>query len=391
MNGRVRARHAGTGLTEESAKCGDFRRRGHLAGVLLAAACLAPPAVLAIEVIDTGTFVRQSGGKPEMYWIDNDTLLYGGARTPEDASKYERRRLMTYSVATRQLKDLGSYGGGLCYDRGYVRYLRPAPGTENTNGPWDTILRYTGRFGEEKLTPLAKPLPGHSSLLGFEHLQVCLWDSELPPLPAWTKGRWIKELRPEHGFVQMEPKPDSVFGTYPVRLYRPGDGPDGGVPITAMREDERLSLWRYVPHKNAYWVTNSSTTSPRRPPGTFRAWWVYPDGRVELFMSFDLQLTLERHYSWVPQIPVRDGLLLAKDRQGVPRWPFGNLGHAGLYRFDIKPQHEKLVAGEISNWAVSPNGCRVAFGNDTRLNYEWPHQYRVQIIDVCESKGGKNK
>lgn len=121
--------------------------------------------------------------------------------------------------------------------------------------------------------------------------------------------------------------------------------------------------------------------------GVFRSWWLYPDGRVEPALIYDARKAYRGNGKWspTPVFPYRNGYLIAHPRTIDPGW----LGDrdAGLYRFDPNGEHERLVRGDIGPYAVSPDGCKVAFGNDYRIVHarETPLTltYAFQLINVC--------
>lgn len=228
----------------------------------------------------------------------------------------------------------------------------------------------------------------YSSRNDFEY--SCRQVADLPPQPSVSPDVLIKRLLPEHGFVTFATAPGKPASPlYPLALY-PKESQARSVPLGELRGADLSWRWPYSEFKNAYWLTEVIRVVPPRPtPATprFRSWWLHPDGRTEIAIEFDLNATFDGSYSWVPAIPFRNGFLAIQDRTRTGRKPStGNIGNSGLYLFDPKGKHKKLLSGTVQSVAVSADGCKVAAGVDDRLHDGASERLMLRILNACELK-----
>lgn len=217
----------------------------------------------------------------------------------------------------------------------------------------------------------------NDSALDFHY--TCKRIADLPAEPINARGKRLKRLRPEHGFVEIEAL-DPLGPVYPVRFY-PADPTRPATPIDALRGADIDLWWTWFPFKHAYWIEHVVHHDPILPPGNYRSWWLHPDGRVSVAAEFNLAQTFRGRRSWTPTIPVRDGFLALEER-GRPSRILGDIRDAGIYRFDPTGKHKKLTAGQVGSWAVSPDGCNLAVGIDDKRQRS--NRYILKVLDVCE-------
>jgi len=343
----------------------------------------------ALSVVDTGTYLSPYTG---IFWLDDDRVIfggYGGPRgVPDELRPGDRpmhtARFLEYRLSTGQFNDRGAIAsGGPCADGGYVRYAKPLAGLANSpvEPKWQGFY---GRYGEETAQP---PSPPRTTLVRSWN---CKLEDELAPLPEWTKGRQIRRLRPEHGFLEFE---DSRSGEwYPVRIIRPGEGPSSSVPLTRVNALEFDWPPLYAPADRAYLIGSRRPQSPGVAP-RYYLWRLFLDGRIEQIVSVGGVSRAARESTISPPKgieaafsgPVGTILPLGSRRFIFNGGAFdgrGNLNDSGLYV--LEPSGiKKLVKGRVKAISLSPNGCKAAAGVDTQDPMALD-QFRLHIVDACD-------
>ena len=342
-----------------------------------------PTSLWAVPIIEAEAYVASPPiGGSSIFWVDNDTVIFKGMPMRPASKEVSGERLLQFKVSQRKLTDLGSLGGGLCVSNGNIRYWRPTPETQDKPLSSQQSEWFAGSIGKE-----TKVLPPPPKSEWIDETQGCKFNTELPPLPDWMEaakkeGRLFKRLRPEHGWVELgssQVKGSAWPKQYPIRLYRPGTNEAEGIEIRGVEAKDIDPIWTYYPFKNAYRLVELMRAGPPKE-GIATGWWLHPDGRLEIAYQYDRSDTYDGIRTWGPLIPVRDGLLSAE-------WPYPKAKFSpGLYWFDPKGKHRLLVTGELGAWAVSPDGCKLAFGNENRLNSKGMAQTRLQVIDTCLDK-----
>lgn len=323
------------------------------------------PANAGVEVIDTG---RTLGEYPNLHWMDNKRVIFTAASgsycEKEGGYKQPLNQIVIFDTETRKAQEYGEAGvNGLCYAEGNVSYARRV---RNGNScPTDRYEHYMGKLGHEVLTEGA----------GKINTYTCRPESELPPLPDWMEaakkeGRLFKRLRPEHGWVELgkAQNASSLPSEFPIRLYQPSANESEGIVIRSVEGKDLQSNWVYYRFKDAYRLEP-------RGSGTM-AWWFYPDGRIEVSPRMG--------------IPVRKGFIF-NVVQPSKSWIGAQTNPSGLYFRRTETESIKLVAGFTNSpfgFAISPDGCRVAFGTDKDLSQSLGSRFKLQIIDVCLANSG---
>jgi len=328
------------------------------------------------DVTRVEAYVRNSSTGRSVFWVDNDTLVFHGAPILQDGTVKRGEWLLEYKVSTGKVREQGRIGS-LCFDNGYIRYWRPTPETADLPLTQQKPEVFYGPYGKE--TQMPPPLVKKTNAPSARTWD-CKYEDELPSLPAWTKGKVVKRLRPEHGFV--EAAPISWMDVRLAKLY-PSSGGQADIPLRAL--DLPISLTtEYYPFKNAYLFTSSYHRTPLPSGVPQNLWWLYPDGRLE-----EIATIIRDEKNWpLTNVDVwnfvisRQGIYFSGAEPNItPR-----IGKSGLYRLKPGGQPEKIVDGRIGSKAVSPDGCKIAFGNDDRWLVEGNKQLKLQIIDVCKGE-----
>ena len=342
----------------------------------------------AAEVVDTGALL---GEYPVIRWMDNQRVMFLAAsgqtcdrKDKPDSYKQPLNRIAIFDTRTQQLSWHGDVGiNGLCYADGNIAYARRL--VSDGLCPKDEWVYFRGRFGEEKAQQPVPPLDSYSCL------------PEVQSSPAWLEaarksGRIFTPLKPEHGWVEMANARRSdgslekdLDMMHPARIFA-RDDQGQGKPVRGLEVVKLGFPWLYYQFKNAYLIEEWATAIPMTT-GFVRSWWLYPDGSVEPALHYDRALR-KGDTQWVENkiIPTRAGHLQVHERS-YSRLPFAN-AKTGLYLFRPDGSFKKLAGGRIelfalNSQAVSPDGCRVAFGTDEHYA-EGREQYTLKLIDVCK-------
>lgn len=335
---------------------------------------------MAIEAIDSGVVL---GEYPVIRWMDNERVIFLGAsgehcKREDRPDSYKRplNRIAIFDTRSRELSWYGEKGiAGLCYAEGNISYAR----LKVTAGfcPTDEWMYFRGRLGQEAALP-GVPLDTYS----------CLPEAEVREAPPWLEearksGRLFKPLKPEHGWVEMAIHPRGGIRanpTYPIKIHRPGSNPDEGTALAEVFREHLLEGYyldppKYIAVKNAYIVRLGyfqSRLPPRSEP--LPEWWVYPDGKIT-----KVEYKNPNSQYWGVAVFTRPGALLIHHS-------FSERARKedGLYA-DEPNGPVRLDSGHITDHtAVSPDGCKLAYGNDPRGFWaEGPRQFHLRIIDVC--------
>lgn len=358
---------------------------GSAIGVLrFAAAGLLILPAFALEVQDYGIEVR---GAESMRWVDNDRLaLIGLVHVPNrPITPYAGQRsgkLVILDTRTGKTDWHEEFFGRFCHD-----------GENFTLSSIDDIYHPDKKSHEYRFWILSG-VPGKLArkevtreyLNNFDFTMTCK-GTDQRRLPsglekARQSGRQFKPLKVEHGWVEMaihSRRGIRANPTYPIKIYPPGATEEGGFPVSDIFRQhlgEGFSLWspEYVSFKDAYFILLDYYQSVR-PTGSPLGWWMFPDGRVEA-----LVLANPLSQTWGNLVFTRSGNLLI-------RMSFTRKTHheAGIYIDDVKGPMN-LFSGRVQEKAsVSPDGCKVAFGNDPRPDVApGSERYILHMIDVCE-------
>lgn len=357
----------------------------------LAVAILFAVSSTAIFAEDIGIVVRENGiNRGSIYWWDDDSLLVAGVHSKHPPKDNSGWRLLRYKVSDKSVTDMGQVGA-LCVSDGYLRISRlSADSFGKAASDWKFVL-YSGSIDKLVEDPPRPVSPPSTNPPSFNALSNCKFPDELP-VPAWLEsakksGRVFRPLKLEHGWLEMAyaRRPDGSFnyalGMHPIRVYPPDDQ-GHGKPVLGLEQIDLGPIQTYYAFKGAYLVYErgvySSTT------GFVRSWWLYPDGHVEPALQYDRALR-RGDTLWVEDqiIPTRMGYLQIHERS-YSRMPSAN-AMTGLHLFEPKGSFKKLAGGRIepTSLAVSPDGCRVAFGADERY-VDGAAQYLLKLIDVCK-------
>lgn len=323
----------------------------------------------AVEVRDTGYLTHHH---LDMFWVSNDEILFAAwLGSEEDAFKGRRvYRLVTLNVETGEKTIGNELTNHLCYANGFVSYLLSMP---------DRRRFMQGMLGQEKVVDEPR--------YGDVDRMTCRKITDLPDLPAWAKGRDVRRLRPEHGYLDMG---SSVAGqrlmNSEVRLVPP-DSSDGVLLPFRRREvfggEGAFAPGKYMEFKQAYFVrpdyflkvsvhaSGGYNTNPWPEHIPEYWWWLYPDGRTETVRMETGPWTggLKAYEPTVTGIFIRSN---------------GTNGAYVVHRGRTTP----VARVSVNKFAVSPDGCRVAFQNTPR---QVRRLARLKVVELCKDSSAASE
>ena len=314
----------------------------------------------------------------QMYWLDKDRVLFLGGEIVREGRDFGKLRqaLMIFDVPKRKTTVYRSdTRSNLCFSEGYVMYTAGEAGEKR---------RFAGEFGREVHTPW---LTAEEAALvpdaRLNYLTCKVFDYG----PHRQSGQSVRPLRDGDGLLQLGPLVrDEWTQRTPIRLLRNSDGVSIDLPI----ERRQAYHVHYAPFHSAYLLArfiNQTATIEWSAKGCEALWWLSPDGRTEkecmpYLPSFSFGLG---HL-----VPWRDGVLFAHHR-GAGQW---GPGDAGLYIWSrVDGLLRRVLPGVVSHGvtghpAVSPDGCRVAFGYARNMNQNRPRTRSLRVLELCQ--GGKS-
>lgn len=315
-------------------------------------------------IVDSGVWATNSH-PGDIYWLDNDHVLFLGSGTATPVTK-EDQWLLIWDTKANQITKYKQHVGGFSYCDGTILY---AVASVPLTGRKITWTYYRGKLSEETidLTPDRR-----------EDKLNCRLISAWPKFP---QGKAQAILRDQDGFlVRDETVANEKFENYPILYYRARD--KEVIPLPFHRyEADRVN---YYPFRQAYFLAPASyfrqgthlTPWPKNVP--LYVWWLFPDGRVEK-VEIPLGAWTKGGLRFVPN---REGLFLINKHSKSNRDP----GDAGGYLVQGTTV-KKLISGVLTDVSVvSPDGCRIAFSHapsDDADSFDAKNKRTLKMIDVC--------
>ncbi|MCW2573472.1 MAG: hypothetical protein JWO88_3530 [Frankiales bacterium] len=343
--------------------------------------------LLDIQAAEIKTYKIEVPAAPgSIHWIDDHRIaaiaVVKKTALPAEPDLDQRvRRLAILDVALNQVTWGDEFSGELCAKGETIAYFTKQEVIQPT-GIAERFWLSHGSIGHVVKREVTREAL-EDRVFDFQH--NCRSIAELPALPIVHEGKRLQRLRVEDGVVEWQiSRGHPTDPQYPITFYS-YDPRRAPVKLDVFQGRDIAPQWPFFKFKDAYWITEQLRRYPVTPPGSYRSWWLYRDGRVESAIEFDLSATFDGHHAWTPKIPTKDGFLTTADRGR--RYPvLGNLGNSGLYRFNVNGKHERLLAGTVRPWAVSPNGCQIAVGNDPRRDDAGQEHLFINVLDVCRRR-----
>lgn len=295
-------------------------------------------------------------------WVGNDKVVFHGFPVGPKAGT---TALYLWDLKGKPRKLLTNAHGS-CVSEGTIRTSQLSK-----NGKATMFNLRDPAFTPQKRPP--KPAP---KLSVFDPVS-CSW---IASPKALRDHKW-QALRKGHGFLDFTPNGRQIGPLWPVEhldakeLTRRDTGISMPKPI--------LPMAVYAAHDGSYLVydLNQSPADEQR--------WIEANSRT--IWRLDRQLT-SRKLSvpagpWVgigsgtiAFLPARPGVLITSNNFARD----GAAGGAGLYLLDPGATAQRLESGLVQEAAVSPDGCRLAYGFKPRLDIGIPEGGpRLVVLDLC--------
>ena len=280
----------------------------------------------------------------QVFWLDNERILFygyepGSYPTPGGDRGF-KTGMYVWNIREDRVRHFPNTGGELCYDHGYISYVRLDP-----NNPGE-FLHYSGKIGEEKP---ARYIRGR----GRNDFSCRYYDSYPDSLPA---DRTTRLLHDAHGYLDLGlPRGQGwSLENAPVTFYRRGSSEGVRLPF-GQRE---IATIRFSVFNSAYLLyggyIDQAGIDNSWPIGKPQPLWILkPDGNVSQIM--------------MPAGPwnSRGSTMYFLTKKGVfiVSHHFSSVsdaGPGGAYLFD-GAKVGNLVTGQVNAANVAPDGCKVAF------------------------------
>jgi hypothetical protein len=304
-------------------------------------------------------------------WMDNETLLLeeytGKIVTRHNGARVRVFHLTSYNYKSGKRHDYGRVGTELCYADGYVSHgMRPDDEEEH-------VIVVYGELGKEVKRRIK---PGQ---LAFDRgaRGSCRPWTERPARPSWANEKTtIWYLWPRLGVIDCQTWAVSpLTRNIKARFHRPDDDVGTELPFSC-EEVSGYNALRYYQFKGAYFAFEFDYRHPWPEGRGRRAFWLYPDGRVET-LTFSYSKAIRN-----TAIPVVDGILAFSrpDNRKDDYWVYF-----------LKPDSSKrLYRGEATG-ITSPDGCKVAMLIDPDFkarvqsrNVKTP--VFLKVLDFCRTR-----
>ena len=317
--------------------------------------------------------------KHRMFWLDNDRVMFTGYEIDLDKldkqGMYGREQNIYIWDTRTDNKNIFVKNAGLgCYFRGYIRY---SVGTAAKKGPMGQERTYLDMFYSKDKWEDEPPE----------------WEENVKAHPITCKSYRgkpfrlqadIVELLPEHGYLDFSlPETRKADEPLPAILFH-RFGTESLIPLPVTRGEMSRHDVHYLDFLDGYVLFTSKLIDPKTSQplaswrkGAFQQFWILrPDG-----------ITTELHVStpfnrWDSLFPLRKGVFATgrSFKVAEPRGP----GDSGAYWIHDEGRMEKLTDGLVSNAAVSPDGCKVAFVREPYDQLPIGHRVTLQLLNICE-------
>jgi hypothetical protein len=320
-------------------------------------------------IVDSGVWATNSF-PGDVYWIDNERVLFLGSEDGKPAVKEHEALLVwdtTKKAVTLQKRNISS----LCYRNGIV--LLGQKIDNPAGGPWKYRF-FLGPLGEEQLQK-------KEGIDRLDHLNCRIVEK----FPGQDQGHFGRYLLDGHGYLDYgETRPSDLRANPPVVLVKEGASKGIALPF-GIRQVESLEFYSF---KGAYllygWFLDSSTRIVKSPwPNTVPhpLWWLMPEGTVSEVL--------------IPPGVWNSGgsLRFTPTMKGVLATYHGGTksdhdpGTQGIYLIRENEVARTIIRGFVAHVGVSPDGCRVAFSHapnyeaDRRPNGK--NRRTLKMIDLC--------
>ena len=302
-------------------------------------------------------------------WMDNERILMrvkSGTKTDAHGEgRYATFDLISYNYKTGERHNYGRAGQQICYRDGYV-----SRGWREDEDRSKVIVLY-GELGNETRREIK---PGE---INFDRGPggSCRPSNERPPRPSWAQeDTAIWNLWPRLGVIDCRTRAVSPLTKHiKARFHRIDDDVGVDLPFSC---EQVFPGPRYYPYKGAYFAFEYDYRHPWPEGMDRRAYWLYPDGRVEV-LTFPYSKAIRGN-----AVPVADGLLTFTRSYGR--------GDDFWVYFVTPNSKTRLYRGNAMG-ITSPDGCKVAMLIDPDFKAKaWSDKVKtpvaLRVLDFCQSR-----
>ena len=302
-------------------------------------------------------------------WMDNERILMrvkSGTKTDAHGEgRYATFDLISYNYKTGEKHNYGRVGQQICYADGYISHTR----ADDDND--EVIIAVYGKLGKETTRRVRRgEIRFQKGFTGS-----CRPWSDRPARPGWAREHTaIWRLWPRLGLVDCRIRAVSpLTKDIKARFHRIDDSV--GVELPFSCEQVFMGL-RYYPFKGAYFALEYDYRHPWPEGHDRRAFWLYPDGRVEV-LTFPYSKAIRGN-----AVPVADGLLAFS----------GSYGRKDdFWVYFVTPRSETRLYRGNALGITSPDGCKVAMLIDPDFKAKaWSRNVKtpasLKVLDFCRSR-----
>lgn len=331
--------------------------------------------------------IRISQVHDRIFWIDDDRILTVAAGpTYCQHPSHPQAQILEFNIRKNEVSWYGSPRvSNLCYSNGNIGYTK---GQIKDGVCLNEHTDFYGTYGQEEKIKYFDS--GYSNIFDDFNCKLQprenVHDNNALPRKLVEGHGWI--LGSEPGLIYKENNPQTQHHEhpiYPIAIYPELDGPsiyiDTGEFKPWIEQDYQVFVLRYEKFKDAYLLGlhGQNPVKPHEAPsGHGQFWWLYPDGRLETIIKFEWQRDDFLSTAGLDLIPTKAGVFLVGG-VGDPGLRYKN----GLYQQTPEGDFKLIVQGEIKKFALSPNGCNLAFARNAHItdNYD---EFYLQAIDLCK-------
>jgi hypothetical protein len=316
---------------------------------------------------DTRVIDLKIGANP-IGWLDNETIVVIG----DTGERYARKdgasetvlRVLTINYKTAEQRVLGKAGSQVCYVDGYISSVYLDRGT-------DELWAIYGKIGDETVQKIR---PGEFT---FDRGPG---GSCRPKRPPSTRPAWLKQntrfwqLWPATGHINCRAASANVRDRHvKARFHAPDDNVGIELPFSCYHVFRGL---RYYPFKGAYFALEFDFRAPWPEGRDRRAFWLYPDGRVEIIA---LPYSTAIRENGVPTV------------RGIVAFARPVNRDDDYWVYLVTPESAKRVIRGNASGVTSPDGCKVAMLHEPEFGARVKGQPvnnpgTLKVLELCNGK-----
>jgi hypothetical protein len=317
------------------------------------------------SISDSQYGARASGARQDVYWLDNDRLVFIGVRPSERRNlKGAPYGLFLWDLKTgriTQQDDVRIENADLCVYRGYIRLDYTSDyGVPPVSRAWFVLEGTWGKLTKALINEQAREESRRNERFLNYHTCREYKPAELPP-----KGLRVYPLLPGE-FISRD------RDAQPGEVVHPKYWPRHGSPVTLSLTAHDVGVARYSEYLNTYVLDEAPFHFLFGETVVRRSWLLDRDGRTRDFTP----PTGPWMRGSTSVAPTRRGLFLVSHAVSGA----GN-GAAGGYLLDGAAL-KRVVSGLPTSFDVSPNGCRVALPI-IQIRPDEPNSPSVTVVDLC--------